>query len=102
MKMGARPRAQTNSAASGAQERASRGDAGKRNKKRRAFFSRGRMDAPGRMSGALMAPLWGALRPLTNLVNGLNFFKSPQKPKGKGTPHVEYNYINTTRKKTRR
>ena len=65
MKMGARPRAQTNSAASGAQERTSRGDAGKRNKKRRAFFSRGRMDAPGRMSGALMAPLWGAFRALT-------------------------------------
>ena len=57
MKRGARPRAQTNSAASGAQERTSRGDVGKRNKKRRAFFSRGRMDAPGRMSGALMAPL---------------------------------------------
>ena len=31
-----------------------------------------------------------------------NFLKEPEKPKGKGTPHVEYNYINTTRKKTRR
>jgi hypothetical protein len=28
--------------------------------------------------------------------------KKPKKPKGKGSPHVEYKYINTTRKKTRR
>ena len=33
-------------------------------------------------------------------VNFLN--PPPKKPKGKGSPHVEYKYINTTRKKTRR
>ena len=31
-----------------------------------------------------------------------NFLKEPEKPKGKSPPHVEYKYINTTRKKTRR
>ena len=30
------------------------------------------------------------------------FFKKPKKPKGKGGPHVEYKYINTTIKKPRR
>ena len=32
----------------------------------------------------------------------VTFLKKPKKPKGKGSPHVEYKYINTTRKKTRR
>ena len=38
--------------------------------------------------------LWG--------VSTVIFLKKPKKTKRKKPPHVEYNYINTTRKKTRR
>ena len=41
-------------------------------------------------------------RPLTKSSQRSIKKKKPKKPKGKGSPHVEYNYINTTRKKTRR
>ena len=42
------------------------------------------------------------LRPLTNLSQRSLFLKNPKKPKGKGSLHVEYKHINTTRKKIRR
>ena len=42
------------------------------------------------------------LRPLTNPSQRSIFLKNPKKPKGKGSPHVEYKHINTTRKKIRR
>ena len=41
-------------------------------------------------------------RPLTNPSQRSIFLKNPKKPKGKGSPHVEYKHINTTRKKIRR
>ena len=49
------------------------------------------------------SPEWRrGLRPLTNPSQRSILLKNPKKPKGKGSPHVEYNYINTTRKKIRR
>ena len=41
-------------------------------------------------------------RPLTNPSQRPNFLITAEKTKRKKPPHVEYNYINTTRKKTRR
>lgn len=45
---------------------------------------------------------FSALRPLTKSSQRSIFLKEPKKPKGKDSSHVEYNYINTTRKKPRR
>ena len=43
-----------------------------------------------------------SLQTVDKVQSTVNFLKNPKKPKGKDSPHVEYKYINTTRKKTRR
>ena len=47
-------------------------------------------------------PLDTKFQTVDKVQSTVNFLKNPKKPKGKDSPHVEYNYINTTRKKTRR
>ena len=50
----------------------------------------------------LRTPIFDRSSQTVDKVQSTVNLKKPKKPKGKGSPHVEYNYINTTRKKTRR
>ena len=53
-------------------------------------------------SNSARGPKPSRAQTVDKLQSTVNFLKNPKKPKGKGIPHVEYNYINTTRKKIRR